>query len=265
MPTSHRARLGQHFLADRRFQNRIAGLLDLRPGEPVVEIGPGRGAMTALLAERADRVIGIEFDRGLARGLRQTFAANPRVEILEADILRTDLRSLLLERGAAQCFMFGNLPYYITSPILHHVLRFADSIRAMGLMVQREVAARIEAQPGSRDYGYLSVFVQAHADPQILLDIPPGAFSPRPRVHSSLVLFQMHAKDGRQPEARQEEFLKFVQRCFAQKRKKLVNNLLPFVPRGAVKETLTALSIPENARAEDLTLAQFHALFDGLQ
>lgn len=261
MPQTRRAKLGQHFLADSGYRRRIADSLPLRPDDLIIEIGPGRGAMTRLLADRAARVLGIELDRTLALALQQEFAGNSQIEILSVDILSADLRALCRERRLQQCFLFGNLPYYITSPILHHVLQFADSIRAMACMVQREVADRITAQPGSRDYGYLSVFVQSFARLHIAFHIPPGAFSPRPKVDSSLVLFEMQAEPSGWSKARQQEFLKFVQHCFRQKRKKLVNNLSPAIPRKTIEAALASLSIPAGIRAEGMSLAQFRALF----
>ncbi len=261
---TRRAKLGQHFLSDMRYRSRIADALGLRPGELVIEIGPGHGAVTPLLAERAGKVLGIELDGKLADELRHAFEGDSRIEIIQADILGSDLSALCREHDAVQCFLFGNLPYYITSPILHHVLEFAGIIRAMAFVMQREVAERIVAQPGSRDYGYLSVFVQYHAKPRVAFHIPAGAFSPRPKVESSLVLFEMRPDAADEPETRREEFLKFVKRCFAQKRKKLVNNLAPFVSRRASDSALAALSISPAARAEDLSVAQFRALFERL-
>ena len=195
----------------------------------VFEIGPGRGAMTALLAERARKVMAIEIDSVLAQGLQEDFQEESRVEIILADVLRVDFAALCRQEGIAQGFVFGNLPYYITSPILHHLFAQRDSIRAMGLLMQREVAERLTAAPGTRDYGYLTVATQIYSQPQIALAVPPGAFSPAPKVQSALVTFRMKAKFDRWPQETYDEFLEFVKRCFAQKRKNLLNNLARYL------------------------------------
>ena len=147
--------------------------------------------MTELLAARAQQVVAIEVDRELARMLQQKFSNKLGIEVLEADILLSDLASLCRRYQREQCFVFGNLPYYITSPIIHHLLDFAGWISGMGLVVQREVAERLSALPGSRPYGYLTVLTQLGTNPRIEFGIPPGAFSPPPKVDSALVTFQM--------------------------------------------------------------------------
>jgi len=221
--------------------------------------------MTEWLAERAQRVVAVEVDSALAETLREKLGASPRIEIVRADILATDLATLCRERGAPQCCVFGNLPYYITSPILHHLFRSAGRIRTMALLVQREVAERIVAQPGSRDYGYLSVLAQVHSRPRILLGVPPGAFSPPPKVHSALVGFEMTAKFSDWSADQVQEFLDFVKRCFAQKRKNLLNNLAARYGRERVEPALAAGRLLPNLRAEQLTLEQFAELFERLR
>ncbi len=140
MPKPRRPKLGQHFLADVRYRSRIVQALGLRPDDLVIEIGPGHGAITPLVAAQARQVAAVELDPALAAELQQKFQQEPRVEVINADILATDLAAICRRFQARECFVFGNLPYYITSPILHHLLEFAGSIRAMGLLVQREVA-----------------------------------------------------------------------------------------------------------------------------
>lgn len=229
----------------------------MRPDDLVVEIGAGRGAMTGLLAERARRVVAVELDPFLADNLKQKLQAAPKVEILHADILSTDLAELCRRSDTEKCFVFGNLPYYITSPILHRLYTFWTWVRAMALLVQREVAERITAAPGTRAYGYLSVLAQLHSQPRIVFGVPPGAFSPAPKVHSALVALEMAP---RFPEWRAEErnnFLGFVKRCFGQKRKNLLNNLAGICSRREITQELARLALPPTIRAEQLTLGQF--------
>jgi len=230
----------------------------------VFEIGPGRGALTALLAERARKVIAIEIDPALAHGLQEDFQDGSRVKIILADVLRVDFASLCRQEGIVQGFVFGNLPYYITSPILHHLFAQRGSIRAMGLLMQREVAERLTAEPGTRDYGYLTVATQICAEPQIALAVPPGAFSPAPKVDSALVTFRMRSRFEGWPQEKCDEFLEFVKRGFAQKRKNLLNNLGGIYPKSRVVQAFEEAGKPANLRAEQLSLEGLAALFESL-
>jgi len=260
----HRPKLGQHFLHDQRYRVRILEALPLQDSDVVFEIGPGRGAMTALLAERARRVIAIEIDRALAQGLQEEFREGSRVEIITADVLSVDFHALCRRQGIAQGFVFGNLPYYITSPILHHLFAQRGSIRAMGLLMQREVAERLTAAPGTRDYGYLTVATQIYSQPQIVLAVPPGAFSPAPKVQSALVTFRMIAKFDRWTQGMYSEFLEFTKRCFARKRKNLLNNLVGVYPRRRIMQAMEEAGKPANLRAEQLSLEELAGIFERL-
>jgi 16S rRNA (adenine1518-N6/adenine1519-N6)-dimethyltransferase len=260
VPQPARPKLGQHFLRDRRFQRRIVDSLAIQSNDLVCEIGPGRGAMTELLAARARQVVAIEVDHELAKMLQQKFSNKLGIEILEADILLSDLAALCRRYQREQCFVFGNLPYYITSPILHHLLDFASSISGMGLVVQREVAERLSARPGSRHYGYLTVLTQLATNPHIEFGIPPGAFSPPPKVDSALVTFQIKPEGIQLPAEQWNALLEFVKLCFAHKRKNLLNNLAPVYARQHVERELGALNLPLTIRAEQLTLEQFEEL-----
>lgn len=212
-----RQKLGQHFLTRRDILARLAeAACPLR--EPlVIEIGPGRGALTEFLLERADRVVAIELDSALAAGLRERF---PQVEVVEADVLETGLS----QWGPAA--VAGNLPYYIASPILDRVFAMGGALRRAVVLVQLEVAERLVAKPGARDYGFLSVKTQCSSEPEILFRVPPGAFSPPPKVESAAVRLEprpvMEGAAG---------FLEFAGRCFGHKRKTLRNNLRPFYGR----------------------------------
>jgi 16S rRNA (adenine1518-N6/adenine1519-N6)-dimethyltransferase len=255
-----RPKLGQHFLVSAPIRERIARALPLRRDDLVVEIGPGRGAMTELLAERARRVLAIEVDGALAESLSQKLAPISAIQVIRADILAADIPEICRSNSVKQCFVFGNLPYYITSPILHHMLESRASIRGMALLMQREVADRITAEPGSRDYGYLSVFAQLFSHPQALFTVPPGAFSPPPKVHSTLVEFGVTPRFPQWSAGQATKFTAFVKLCFAQKRKSLVNNLTGNFPRGRIEDALRSFQLQPKIRAEQLTLDQLAAL-----
>ncbi len=220
--------------------------------------------MTGLLAERFQKVVAIEIDSALARKLQEAYAEVPRVAILQADVLTVDFAEMCRQQGVAECSVIGNLPYYITSPILHRLFAYRDCIRAMGLLVQREVAERVTAEPGTRDYGYLTVLAQLYSQPRVVLAVPPGAFSPPPKVHSALVTFQMRPRFPKWTGAQCEEFLEFVKRCFAQKRKTLLNNLALAFSRPQVAQALAGVGKAQNLRAEQLSVEELAAVFEHL-
>ncbi|HEY6291783.1 MAG TPA: 16S rRNA (adenine(1518)-N(6)/adenine(1519)-N(6))-dimethyltransferase RsmA [Terriglobia bacterium] len=260
-----RPKLGQHFLTSASYRRRISEALPIGDDDLVIEIGAGRGAMTARVAGRARRLVAVELDSGLAERLRQDLAGNERVEVLPGDILRLDLAEICRRHGVERAFAFGNLPYYITSPILRHLFASAVYLRGMAFVVQREVADRIVARPRSRDYGYLSVMTQSHSRPRVALSIPPGAFSPPPAVSSALVIFEITKPRSGWDEARSQEFLEFVKLGFGQKRKKLVNNLTSAYPLTGVRQTLVGLGLGEGVRAEELGADDLARLFEALR
>ena len=208
-------KLGQHFLADRNFLERLAEATCPSTEPLVVEIGPGRGALTECLLARADRVVAIELDPALAAGLRTRL---PVVELVEDDVLSVELA----QWGPAA--VAGNLPYYITSPILERLFAMGPLLKRAVVLVQLEVAERLVAKPGTRDYGYLSVETQLFTKPEILFRVPPGAFTPPPKVESAAVRLTPRTLPAEDPRG----FLEFAGRCFRHKRKTLRNNLLPF-------------------------------------
>jgi 16S rRNA (adenine1518-N6/adenine1519-N6)-dimethyltransferase len=262
----NRQRLGQHFLHSSGWLDRIARTLPLHPAETWIEIGAGHGEMTGRLQGEGRRVMAIEMDPPLASGLRKRAAAEwPGVEVVESDALVVDFADL----GASSFRVYGNLPYYITSPLIRRVFQAGDAVRSFHIVIQKEVAERIVATPGRRAYGFLSALCQFYSRPKIVFSIPPGAFRPPPRVASALVEMQV-------PGARQDlgigdetEFLEFIQRCFGQKRKKLRNNLRTFVDPASVDAALELARIDPGARAEELPVAAFakahNALHDGIQ
>jgi 16S rRNA (adenine1518-N6/adenine1519-N6)-dimethyltransferase len=249
-------KLGQHFLTDANWQERIARAVRIDDGV-WVEIGAGHGEMTSRLAKSAGKVFAIELDARLVRRLREVMAPFKNVEVVESDVMAVDFEKLT---GAARFFVYGNLPYYITSPILHRLFEHAERIAAIHIVIQLEVAVRIVARPGRRDYGYLSVVSQWFSRPEIAFRIPPGAFRPPPKVASALVSFRMPGERGNCFVADEDAFLEFVKECFAQKRKTLRNNLRTRLGTRA-EEAMREAGLPIDARAEQLTISQFAALF----
>ncbi|HEY6448323.1 MAG TPA: 16S rRNA (adenine(1518)-N(6)/adenine(1519)-N(6))-dimethyltransferase RsmA [Acidobacteriaceae bacterium] len=255
-----RPKLGQNFLISPTAQIAIADALGDVSHRTVVEIGPGRGAITAILARRAQRLIAIEFDSALAAHLQADFADQPSVSILNHNILATDLESLR-SGPDEKLLVIGNLPYYITSDILLHLFAAHHPIERAVLMIQREVADRVAAQPGSRDYGLLSVTAQLYARVEKLFTLPPGAFSPPPQVHSTVLRLQLAPRFD-ELRVDPSPFLAFVRKTFAQKRKTLANNLRAagYEP-SAIAAALAACSIPPQARTEQLDLQTLAQLF----
>jgi 16S rRNA (adenine1518-N6/adenine1519-N6)-dimethyltransferase len=259
-----RQRLGQHFLHDLGWRKRILATLPLAANQTWIEIGPGHGEMTQLLVGDNRRIIAIETDQRLAEGLRASRDSDPQkwpgLEIVTADVLAKNIGDL----AAGKIHAYGNLPYYITSPILHHLFRWAAQIASVHIVIQAEVAERIAAHPNVRDYGYLSVLCQFYAQPRIALRIPPGAFRPPPKVKSALVAMTLPGAQANlhiEGEANEKHFLEFVQTCFSQKRKTLRNNLLAIATDEKIHEALAATTLRSDSRAEQLSLAQFAALF----
>jgi len=246
-----RPKLGQNFLVSATAQSAIADALGDVSAKTVVEIGPGRGAITKVLAARANRLVAIELDRDLAARLREEFAGRDSVEVLEQDVLKTDFAAL--RGGSGALSVVGNLPYYITSEILLRLFGFAVAIERAVVMVQREVADRLAAQPGTRDYGVLTVTAQMYARVEKLMTLEPAAFAPAPKVESTVVRLTMAPRFdelGVEPDA----FMKFVRACFAQKRKMLAKNLRNAgYEAGRVVAALEKCGIPAQARAEEVS------------
>lgn len=210
-----RKSLGQHFLNDRGILQRIVDALELRGDETVIEIGPGRGSLTALLAPKAKRLILIEYDRALAALLRERYASTPSVTVVEADVLTVALG----EVAGGPYVLVGNVPYYITTPILFHALDAPRPERAVYL-VQREVAERIAAKPGSEEYGALSVNVQAVATAKLLFRVAPGSFQPPPKVESAVVRIEPRTDPVIGP-AEEARYRRLVIDAFGLRRKQL--------------------------------------------
>ncbi|HJU74501.1 MAG TPA: 16S rRNA (adenine(1518)-N(6)/adenine(1519)-N(6))-dimethyltransferase RsmA [Gemmatimonadaceae bacterium] len=244
-----RKRLGQHFLNDRRILARIVETLDPQPNETVVEIGPGKGALTSLLAPRSSRLIAIELDRDLAGVLRAEFAGLRHVEIVEADALDVDLATL---SGGEPWSVIGNVPYYITTPILFHALAFPRP-RTLVLLVQREVGERLAASPGSSDYGALSVTAQAVAQVTRHGRVPAGAFQPPPSVDSVIVRLTPLQQPLILP-AEEAEFKSLVQAAFSFRRKQMLRVVRSIFDLNApdAASLLLSCGIEQTARPEVL-------------
>jgi len=252
-----RKSLGQHFLNDPRILTRIADALAPRADETVVEIGSGRGALTEMLRERARRVIAIEYDRALAARLRERYGPETNVQIVQADVLQTELGTL----AAGPYALIGNVPYYITTPILFHALRRPRAERAVYL-VQREVADRMSSAPGSKEYGALSVNLQALALVETLFTVAAGAFTPPPKVESAVVRVTPRTDPVVTPDEEQG-FRELVQRAFGMRRKQMRKVLREIQPMTMARaETiLQSAGIDPTVRPETLSAAQFAALY----
>ena len=257
--------LGQHFLRDADIARRIVDVIAPTARDVTVEIGPGRGALTNLLAACSGRLIGLEVDPVLAARLSEAFAASLNVRILEADARSYDytaLRGLVHESGG-RVLAVGNLPYSVAKPILMALVEAGSSIDEMALMLQREVAERIAAAPGTRVYGSLSVLTQVACDVRLALSVPPGAFTPPPQVDSAVA----HLRTLDVPPvsiAEPERFRRLVRAAFGQRRKNLANALGAGLGLGAerARSAITAAGIDPGRRAETLSLAEFARLAD---
>jgi 16S rRNA (adenine1518-N6/adenine1519-N6)-dimethyltransferase len=268
-----RQRLGQHFLYDSSWREQIASAAlhsrysdgDLAAAGKSfcwIEIGAGHGEMTEFLAATGAPVYAVELDPPLLAHLQQLTGKFPNLTVVPGDVLEIDLAAIAAGRRIR---LYGNLPYYITSPILHRFFVIAELIDEIHIVIQLEVAQRMAAHPGTRDYGYLSVLTQYFSRPSIALEIPPEAFRPAPEVGSALVSLKLPGDKTQLGLPDDGQFLDFVKTCFAQKRKTLVNNLRGIAAPDKVKETLTDFGLSAAARAEELSVAQLAALFKKLR
>jgi len=266
-------KLGQHFLVNDSNAARIVDALGDISHSTVLEIGPGRGVLTSLLAKRTRRLIAIELDRVLAAQLRMKFALYPNVEIIEGDVLAIDFSTLFgpkpgssrpgLVQTPEPVPVVGNLPYYITSDILLRLFEFRQCFSTIVIMVQKEVADRLAATPGTRDYGLLSATAQLYAKVERLFTLPPGAFSPPPKVHSSVVRLTMSPRVNAL-NVDEEGFITFLKLSFGQKRKTLWNNLKTEYAPDLLKEALREAGVKPTVRAETLPLEKSAAIFRAL-
>lgn len=263
-----RQRLGQHFLADADWREQIARAIRVSPHSTAparpagsacwIEIGAGHGEMTGHLLSTGAAVYAVEIDPPLIAGLQRLAKKFPNLTVVPGDILETDLAAITAGRRIR---IYGNLPYSITSPILHRLFSFVDLIDEMYFVMQTEVAHRLTAKPGSKAYGYLSVATQLYTRPEFVFQIPRSAFRPPPEVTSALVSLRLPGERARLSLRDEVRFLDFVKLCFSQKRKTLVNNLRSLAKPDVARGALASLTLRPDARAEQLAVAQFAALY----
>jgi 16S rRNA (adenine1518-N6/adenine1519-N6)-dimethyltransferase len=272
-PTT-KPKLGQHFLTSPDVAARIVDALGDVSESTVLEIGPGRGILTSLLAKQARRLIAVELDRVLAAQLRLKFGMSRNVEILEADVLAIDLDSLFgpkpglgqpgIEFKPQPVQVVGNLPYYITSDILLRLFEYSKYFESIVIMVQKEVADRIAAEPGGSEYGILSATAQLYARVEKLFTLPPSAFSPPPQVHSTVLLLRIDPQQEKLGVAG-DGFVDFLRTSFAQKRKTLWNNLREQYAEAGLKRALAQANVKPTVRAETLSLQESAAVYRALR
>ena len=268
-------KLGQHFLTDRDAAETIVEALGKIDNQVVIEIGPGRGALTELLLSRAGHLITIELDHVLAAQMRLKYSRFQNLEVVEGDFLRIEIPTLLHHKPGLlndripgqpvqmTARVVGNIPYYITSDILLKLFDCHRHFDRFVLMMQKEVADRILAKPGSSDYGLLSATAQLYTKVEKILTLPPGAFNPPPKVHSMVLRFET-APRFTELQVPEREFIDFLKLAFAQKRKTLANNLKLHYSDAQLKSSMKQSGIKADVRAEAMSLPQMAALFRSL-
>ncbi len=263
-----RKRFGQNFLIDSHVLDKIVAAAGITEEDFVLEIGPGIGALTQYLAEAAGSVTAVEIDRSLIPILEETLSAWDNVTILNQDILKTDIAALAEEySGGRPIKVVANLPYYITTPIIMRLFESGVRMESATVMVQKEVAQRMQAGPGKKDYGALSLAVQYYAEPYIAAYVPPNCFIPRPKVGSAVIRLTRYGKPP--VKVRDEKgMFALIRASFNQRRKTLVNGLKNSSELSFEKEEIAAalqrIGLNEQVRGEALTLEQFAALSDAL-
>lgn len=267
--------LGQNFLVNVQTSRRIVDAVSPSADEIVIEIGPGRGALTGLLTERAGLVLAIELDRELVELLNNEFSS-PCLKIVAADVLKCDIPALIAEARderpglQARARVVANLPYYISTAVIQQLIDARAILKDMTVMLQREVAERIVSAPGGKDYGSLSVLVQLYCTTRIILNVPPGAFRPAPKVDSRVLQLVVRDKPLA-PVTDEQLFERVVRACFSQRRKTIYNNLKAAAATissaltpAEINNILTAAAIAPERRAETLDCAQFARLTNAI-
>jgi len=261
MKKSRRHALGQHFLASPAVLRKIVGVIDPKPDDVLIEIGAGRGILTAALAETAGRLIAVEKDERLIPALKKDMPAN--VEVVHADVLTVDFRELLRRAGVPALRIVGNIPYSISSPLLFRILDDREVFSDCVILLQKEVAERVTAGPGSKSYAPLSILLQNEFEARVAFRVAPGSFSPPPKVQSALLTLQRRPIPLR-PGAAEESFRAFLRAAFAERRKMLWNNLVHGSTPAALTAAYDALGIARNVRTEELSADTLFALFQAL-
>ena len=257
-------KFGQNFLIDTHVLDKIIEESRITKDDFVLEIGPGIGTMTQYLCENAREVAAVEIDKNLIPILADTLSAYDNVEVINEDILKVDINRLAQEKnGGRSIKVVANLPYYITTPIIMGLFESHVPIDSITIMVQKEVADRMQVGPGTKDYGALSLAVQYYAKPEIVANVPPNCFMPRPNVGSAVIRLTRHTESPVQVENEKLMF-KLIRASFNQRRKTLANGLgnAPDIPlsKEEIQESILELGVPVTIRGEALTLEQFAAL-----
>lgn len=259
-------KFGQNFLIDTHVLEKIMNAAQITKEDCVVEVGPGIGTMTQYLAERAGHVVAVEIDKALIPILEDTLSEYDNVEVLNEDILKVDLNRLVQEKnGGRPIKVVANLPYYITTPIIMGLFESHVPLQSITIMVQKEVADRMQVGPGTKDYGALSLAVQYYAKPEIVANVPPNCFIPRPNVGSAVIRLDRYTNPPVEV-GNEKHMFSLIRASFNQRRKTLVNGLSNAsglcVSKEAVKEALAQMGLSETIRGEALTLEQFARLSD---
>lgn len=257
-------RYGQNFLIDSHILEKIVEAAEITKEDMVLEIGPGIGTMTQYLAEHAREVVAVEIDKTLIPILEDTLSAYDNVTVINEDILKVDIEALAREKnGNRPIKVVANLPYYITTPIIMGLFESHTPLASITIMVQKEVADRMQAGPGTKDYGALSLAVQYYAKPEIMMNVSPGCFIPKPNVGSAVIRLTRYEQNPVQ--VKDEDFLfSLIRAAFGQRRKTLVNSLTNAsflsVSKEAILRALSEMGISETVRGEALTLEEFAKL-----
>lgn len=263
---SFQKKFGQNFLIDTHVLERIISEAGITSEDMVLEIGPGIGTMTQYLCESAKKVVAVEIDKSLIPILKDTLGEYDNITVINEDILKVDINKLVSEENEGKAIkVVANLPYYITTPIIMGLFEKKVNVESITVMVQKEVAQRMQAGPGTKDYGALSLAVQYYSEPEIVANVPPNCFMPRPNVSSAVIRMKLH----REPKVEVENetlLFKIIRASFSQRRKTLVNSInnsseLAF-SKEQVAEALKQMEISENIRGEALSLEQFAILSD---
>lgn len=251
--------LGQNFLFDKNIQRKIIAACEFKPPDTVLEIGAGRGELTALILERVEKIYALEIDRNLARNLKETFQRYKNVKIINADVLKFNFNRYFKKMSKIK--VIGNIPYYITTPIIEYLLKYRDRIDAIFVTIQKEFARRIIAQSGSKDFGAFSCFIQYFAEPQIIFPIKKTSFFPMPKVDSCFLRLVIREK---LPFGIKNEglFFKIIRSAFNQRRKTLRNSLKDIVSADKLTRFFNQYNINPDIRPEDLSLADFANLIN---
>lgn len=252
-------RFGQNFLIDTRVLDKIIASAEITKEDCVLEIGPGIGTMTQYLAESAREVVAVEIDKALIPILEETLSAYDNVTIVNADVLKVDIGKLVEEEnGGKPIKVVANLPYYITTPIIMGLFESQVPLISITIMVQKEVAERMQVGPGTKDYGALSLAVQYYAKPEIVANVPPNCFIPRPTVGSAVIRLTRHQHPPVQVDSEKHMF-GMIRASFNQRRKTLVNGLMNGmgIPRDIILKALEKMELSPTVRGEALTLEEF--------